>query len=393
MSPDLTRRQALRLGGRLAAAGGIGALAVGGAVRSLAPQEDAGKDVLGRELRIGYLPITDGAALLTAHEGGFLSRNGIRSARPVLFRSWESLAQAFVAGEVDAVHLLMPFAVQLRLARKAPLKVVAWGHTNGSALTVSPEITRTEQLAGTTVAIPYWWSVHSVLLQRLLTDAGLTPVIRETPSAAAGTVQLAVMAPAEMVPALAAGRIGGFVVADPFSAVAEAKKVGRVHRFLGDVWHDHGCCAITVREDLIDSHPGAVTGLTTALVQAQQWLDGHRSQAATEVLAGAGKYLPQPPAAVTKVLTRTPAAYASVTSHPTWHGERIAFSPYPFASYTTSLVEAMRTTKVDGDASFLRGAEGPEVHAGLVDDRFVRSALRATGQRVPSPDRTEQIEP
>jgi len=243
---ELSRRNALLLAGRLTGAAALGGLAVRGGYLALGgPEAAASTRVLDRELRIGYLPITDASALLTAHARGFLADAGLPSAQPVLFRSWESLAQAFLVGEVDVVHLLLPFAVQLKLAKEAPLKVVAWGHTNGSALTVATDVTETAQLEGRRIAVPYWWSIHSILTQRLLVGAGLRPVIGRRPRA--GEVELVVMAPAEMVSALASGAVAGYAVADPFNAVAEVKGIGRVHRFLGDVWADHACCGIAVR--------------------------------------------------------------------------------------------------------------------------------------------------
>lgn len=387
-----SRRELMTTTGHAAAALALGGLALNGGRLALGPAvsralDDSGP--LGRELRIGYLPITDAAALLVAHEKGFLAEAGLPSATPVLFRGWEALAQAFLVGEVDAVHLLMPFAVQLRLAKKADLAVLAWGHTNGSALTVSPRITRTEQLAGTTVAIPYWWSVHTVLLQRLLAAAGLRAVIREAPSAARKTVQLAVMAPAEMVPALASGQIGGFVVADPFSSVAEVKGAGRVHRFLGDVWHDHACCGIAVRRSLVDETPQAAQALTTAVVRAQQWLDGHRAEAAP-VLTGGG-YLPQPQPAIARVLTGARPA-GTQTLHPAWKGAQLGFSAFPRPSYTEELVTLMQRTTVDGDRSFLTGLDAASVHGQLVDDRFVRRSLSDLSLPVPTRT-TEEVLP
>ncbi len=383
---DLSRRGLLRTGGHIAAAAGLGGLALRGGWLAAEPAFAAAKPALDREIRIGYLPITDASALLVAHERGLLTAAGLPSAKPILFRSWDTLAQALAVGDVDVVHLLMPFALQLRLGKKVPLRVVSWGHTNGSTLTVGDSVSRTEQLSGTKIAVPSWWSVHSVLTQRILAATGLKPVIGT--AASAGTVELVVMSPADMVPALASGAISGFTVADPFSAVAEAKAVGHVHRFLGDVWKDHACCAITVREDLIAQRPEAVQALTDAIVAAQAWLESHRREAGG-LLTGAG-YLPQPPAAVSKVFTRDPAAYTSVDRHPDWHPERLGFSAYPQATYTASLVELLRSTAIDGDTTFLP-KNGASVHADLVDDRFVLESLRRSGT-VPTP-RVELIEP
>lgn len=387
MTANLSRRAALRLGGRSAAALGLGALAVrGGWLASGAGTASATGDatVLDRELRIGYLPITDASALLTAHQQGFLAAHGLRPAAPVLFRSWESLAQAFVVGEVDVVHLLMPFALQMRLAARAPLRVVGWGHTNGSALTVRRDVPDLAALAGTRVAVPSWWSVHSLLTQRLLATAGLRPVVRAAASAAERTVELVVMAPADMVSALAAGSIAAYAVADPFNAVAEARGIGRVLRFLGDVWRDHPCCAIAVRDDLVRDHPAAVQAVVDGVVDAQRWLGGHRPEAG-ELLTTRTQFLPQPPQAVAKVFTREPGAYAGVTRHADWHGERLGFEAYPQASATAQLVDLLRTSLVDGDTRFLAGLDPAAAHRDLVDDRFITASLQRAGLPLPPP--------
>ncbi|GAB3624742.1 ABC transporter substrate-binding protein [Mariniluteicoccus endophyticus] len=396
MTDRMSRRGALRLAAHSTAAAGLGALAARGGWLALGGDAPAravasAGPVLDRELRLGYLPITDASALLAAHEQGFLAAHGLRSARPVLFRSWESLAQAFVVGEVDVVHLLMPFALQLRLAARTPLKVVAQGHTNGSALTVAPDITDTAQLAGRRVAIPSWWSVHSLLTQRLLAAAGLTPVVRRTPSAAGRTVELVVMAPADMVSALATGAISAYAVADPFNAVAEARGIGRVHRFLGDVWRDHPCCAVVVREDLAVNQPRAVQALVDGVLDAQAWLGGHRADAG-EMLTTRSQLLPQPEPAVAKVFTREPGAYAGINRHADWHGERIGFDPFPHTSATAELVGLLRSSLVDGETGFLASLDPAAAHRELVDDRFVRAALQRGGLPVPAP-RQELVSP
>ncbi len=389
---DRSRRDVLQLAGRLTAAGAIGGLAARGgwlATASTRNRDDENARLLDRDLRVGHLPITDASALLVAHHKGLWADAGLPSAPPSLFRGWDALAQAFLVGEVDVVHLLLPLAIQLKLAAQAPVTVIGWGHTNGSALTVAPHILETEQLAGTTVAIPSWWSVHSVLTQRLLLGAGLTPVVRQRPSRAARTVELVVMPPAEMVSALATGAIAGFAVADPFNAMVEVKQIGRVHRFLGDLWRDHACCAIAVRTDLIEEHPRAVQALATGVVQAQHWLHGNRSEAGA--LLHDAKYLPQPVPALDRVFTREAGDYRGIVANPGWNGERLGFDAFPHSSYTTELVSLMQDTVIDGDTSFLRDLDPSSVHEQLVDDSFTRAALDTIGE--PVEPRTEELSP
>ncbi|MBO0873315.1 MAG: ABC transporter substrate-binding protein [Pseudonocardia sp.] len=376
MSPGPASRAVLSRRALLGAGAVIGAAAAAGGLAGLAGarRADAG---LAAPLRIGYLPITDAAPLLVAHAQHRFTAAGVASAPPVLFRAWESLAQAFLAGDVDAVHLLMPFAVQLRYALGARIRVVAWNHTNGSALTVAPWVADLGDLRGRSVAIPFWWSIHNLMVQRMLRQAGLRAVIRQAPSAAEGTVRLVVMSPADMLPALDTGAIAGYIVADPFNAAAELRRVGRIARFVGDVWADHACCVVVVRQELLDRAPATVQALTDGVAAAQRWITAHRRDAAGALCTG--RYLPQPLPAVTRALTWAPTDPALVVRHPDWHGERIGFTPYPFPSFTQAMVEAMRETVVDGDRHFLDALDPASVHTELVDDRFVRRSMVALG--------------
>jgi NitT/TauT family transport system substrate-binding protein len=331
----------------------------------------------GAPLRIGYLPITDAAPLLVAHAQGRFAAAGAPSARPVLFRAWESLAEAFLGDELDVVHLLMPFAVQLRYALSARIRVVGWNHTNGSALTVAPSVRDLSDLRGRSVAIPFWWSIHNLMLQRMLRGAGLRPVVRQAPSASAGTVGLVVMSPADMLPALNTGTIAGYIVADPFDAAAELRKVGRIGRFVGDVWRDHACCALVVRQELVDHAPATVQAVTDAVAGAQRWINDNRAATATALCGG--RFLPQPVPAVTRALTRKPSDHALIMRNPGWQGERIGFAPYPFAGYTEALVGEMGQAVVDGDRRFLDRLDPVRVHGELVDDRFVHRSIITHG--------------
>lgn len=384
----LDRRSLLLSGGALGATAGLGA--VGDLVVHAAGRGRDDPD----SLRIGYLPITDAAPLLVAHGSGLLAGTGAQ--RPVRFRSWSSLAEAFLTRQVDVVHLLMPFAVQLRYAMGARARVLAWNHTNGSALTVRRDIERIEQLAGTRVAIPFWWSIHNIVLQRMLRAAGMTPVVRQSPSIADGTVELVVMSPSDMVPALANGSVGGYIVADPFNAIAEIKGVGRILRFVGDVWRDHACCVVLAHSDLVAEDPQRTQALVDGLALSQLSLSRDR-QAGARLLTADG-YLPQPLPAVTTALTYPGADHARTLHHPQWTGQRIGFQPYPFPGFTAELVRDMQQTTVDGDTAFLDRLVPEQVHSELVDDRFARSALDRFGGPAAFglPDdlnRTEEVNP
>lgn len=385
-APLLNRRNFLRAAGALTAVGGAAGIVDLGRAATADPA-DAGSG-----LKIGYLPITDAAPLLIAHGAGLYDRQTISSGHPVMFRSWSSLAEAFLNRRVDVVHLLMPMAVQLRYSLGGAARILGWNHTNGSALTVAPDVRELGQLAGRQIAIPFWWSIHNIVVQKMLRANGLRPVVREAPSRSKKTVGLVVMSPSDMLPALANGSIGAYTVADPFNAAAEIKKVGRIHTFLGDVWRDHACCALLVHEDVIDRAPDSVQLLTDAVASAQLRIDGDRKAAAAQLKAG---YLPQALPAITKALTYSPEQYR--IGHADWSPQRIGYRPFPFPSFTQELVESMHDTVVDGDRRFLSTLDPATVHADLVDDRFVRRSIDSLGgpgafSLPPSLTRTEEVD-
>lgn len=394
----LSRRALLRGAGfGLAGAAFAGCRDAADDSRALPGSQGAKGGLEKTSLRIGYLPITDATPLVLAHGLGYYAEAGLDAASPTLFRGWSQIAEAFQARQLDVVHLLMPMAIWLRFGQQAPLKVVAWNHTGGSALTVAGGIGTVADLAGTTVAIPFWYSVHNVVLQKLLREAGLTVVTTGTPGAR--EVKLVVMPPPDMPPALANGAISGYIVADPFNAVAEVNRVGRILRFMPDVWFEHACCVVVMHEDDVQQRPRYTQAVVSSLARAQLYAREHRVEAARLLSSDGHKYLPQPRTVIERALSYyDPAEYGPTGAirHRDWQTSRIGFQPFPYASYTEALVRALRETVVEGDAAFLAGLDPASVHGTLVEDRFARVAIEAAGGAArfgvdPSLQREERI--
>lgn len=373
----LTRRDMLKLGA-LTLAGVAAPLLRAGDARAQAFRGDD------QPVKIGYLPITDATPLLVAHARKLFEAEGLKTEAPRLFRSWAQIVEAFVAGQVNVIHLLTPAALWVRYGSKFPAKIVAWNHVNGSALTVDPAIRTVADLGGRTVAVPFWYSIHNILLQQVLRANGLTAVTKAKDSAlAANEVNLIVLPPAEMVSALAGKSIAGYIVADPFNALAETKGVGKVLRFSGDVWQNHACCVTFLSERDTSERPEWAQRVTNAIVRAQLWTRSNQLDTAKLLSAtGEGKYTPHTLPVLSKVLAATDyASYeaSGVVKNRGWYQRRIDFQPYPFPSYTEELVRAVKQTRVEGDTKFLDALDPKFVAADLVDDRFVRKAIDLVG--------------
>lgn len=372
-----TRRDFLKLSALLTAAGALPLL------NSLQARAAAEPDA---PVRIGYLPITDATPLLVAHNNGLFEAEGIQAERPVLLRSWAQVIEAFISGQVNVIHLLSPMTVWARYGSKVPAKVVAWNHVGGSGLTVAPGITEVKQLGGQTVAIPFWYSIHNVVVQQLFRDHGLQPVSKSANSPVApNEVNLVVLPPSDMPPALASKRIAGYIVAEPFNALAEELKVGRVQRFTGDIWRNHACCVVFMHEHDLNNRPEWSQKVVNAIVKAQLWTRENRAEAA-QLLSkdGANRYTPHTPQVLGRVLSPSAAdrqAYlaSGAIQHEAWNDPRIDFQPYPFPSYTEALITRLKDTLIQGDQSFLAALDPQHAARDLVDERFVRNSIAAVG--------------
>lgn len=388
-----TKRQSLKLAALFTAAG---------AAPFLSGLQKATAAELSTPLKIGYLPITDASPLLIAHQQEFWQKQGLIVDKPRLFRSWAQLVEAFLSGQVNFVHLLSPMAVYARYGSEFPAKVVAWNHTDGSAIAVAAGqgIDSIQDLAGKTIAIPFWYSVHNVVLQYLLRKEGLETIGSGEPSEQ--QVKLVVMAPADMLPALASSRIAGYIVAEPFVALSEVNKVGKVLRFTGDVWKEHACCVALMHQQDLELRPEWSQKVVNGLVEAQLWLRAKPTEAA-QVLSrqGSGRYTPHDAEVLAKVLVPEPTAYEHYVSvdairNQKWQSKRIDFQPYPYTSYTELLIELLQQTYVEGDSHFLAKLDPQIAAADLVDDRWVKAAIALHGgmQAFGQPDgfsRTEML--
>ncbi len=340
------------------------------------------------EPRIGYLPITDAAPLLIAHARGYFQEEGLKMRRPIRVRSWSTLAESFLSGKFNVTHLLLPIPIWMRFKNKIPVKILAWDHTNGSAVTVRGDsrIKGFADLGGRRIAVPYWYSIHNILLQMGLKKFGLKPVIQpQSAPLKSDEVNLFVLSPPEMPAALFGKKIDGYIVAEPFNAIGEMKIHARIMRFTGDIWKNHPCCVVVMNEHTVRSQPVFTRKVVNAIVRAQLWLLQYPEKSAKILSREGGGYLP----VAEKILLRAFTGYDLSTyaagdpphaiKHAEWNIGRIGFQPYPYPSAIHFIVKQMRRTLMEGDASFLKSLRPDFAATDLVDDSFVKKAISDVG--------------
>ncbi|NEW97582.1 ABC transporter substrate-binding protein [Rhodopseudomonas sp. BR0G17] len=368
----ITRRQTLDM----LAAGGLAAFGtmLGGFGQAARAADD---DVV----RIGYLPITDATALLVAHGMGYFKDEGLEAERPTLIRGWSPLVESFAAGKFNLVHLLKPIPVWMRYNNNFPVKIMAWAHTNGSGVVVGKEagIESFKDLGGKQVAVPFWYSMHNIVLQYALRKSGIKPVIKsQGEPLAADECNLQVMAPPDMPPALAAKKIDAYIVAEPFNALGETKAGGRMLRFTGDIWKNHPCRVLCMNEEVTKKKPEWTQKVMNALVRAEIYASANKKEVAKLLSKDGAGYLPLPAEVIERAMTYyDDKAYGETNAitHPEWKLGRIDFQPWPYPSATRLIVEAMNDTVVAGDTTFLKKLDPDFVTKDLVDYAFVKQAM------------------
>ena len=372
----ISRRQLLT-----AAVGAAGALALPSLSRRAMARTK-------KKLSIGYLPITDATPLLIAHANGYFREEGLDADPPIRIRNWSTLAESFLAGKFDVTHLLLPIPIWMRFKNKTPVKILAWDHTNGSAITVRSDagINGFEDLGGKQIAVPHWYSMHNIILQMGLKKAGLTPVIQpQNQPLANNEVNLFILSPPEMPASLAGRKIDGYIVAEPFNALGELKTQARIMRFTGDIWRNHPCCVVVMMEALLKEDPIFVQKVMNAIVRAQLWVKQNPAQTARILAREGGNYLPVDEKTLLRVFTHYDlATYGApvkptAIQHPNWRSSRIGFQPYPYPSATRFIAQAMQGTLMEGDHGFLQRLDPDFVSRDIVDDSFVRKAIDSAG--------------
>jgi NitT/TauT family transport system substrate-binding protein len=273
----------------------------------------------------------------------------------------------------------------MRYNTNFPVKITAWDHTNGSATVVGKDtgIETAADLGGKQFAVPYWYSNHNIISQKMMRAAGITPVIRpQSAKLAPNECNIIVLPPPSMPPALAAKTIDAYCVAEPFAALGELKAGGKILRFTGDVWKGHPCCVVAMHEeDTTDPDRASwAQGVHNAVIEAQIYISMNRDEMA-EILSRDGKkYYPFPKEVVKRAMTYYDPAYYKnphAIQHTEWGQDRINFQAWPYPSATKLNVQYLKESVLTGDTAFLEKLTPEFVAEDLVNYDFVKKALEA----------------
>ena len=238
-------------------------------------------------LRIGYLPLTDCAPLVTAVMMNFGQRHGL-TLELCRQPSWAAIRDKLLSGELDAAHTLygMVYGVQLGLGGpQADMAILMTLNRNGQAISVSNQIAEALNSASSpqsfksalaslgrkpVFAQTFPTGTHAMWLNHWLASQGVHPL---------HDIESIVIPPPLMPEALAQGELDGFCAGEPWHAVAQSKQCGRVIVSSSQIWPNHPEKALACRREFSALYPNTAQALIRTLLEASHWLENPANKA------------------------------------------------------------------------------------------------------------------
>lgn len=266
---------------KMDAAFGVGQESVGGGVDS-GPQIGLSGKV---RLRLAHIQITDHLIL------GVLKR-WIETGEvvPEYFEletqclgGWNPVQESLEVGKVDGALILAPIAMDL-FNYGAPIKLILFAHRSGSIMVRSQSGEFSEPYRNffkkRSFLIPHKMSVHHMLTHMFFNGIGLKADMEKGDDV---DVNLEIVAPINMPTFLKENAEAcGFMVAEPIGTKSIAAGIANQQFLSNELWENHPCCVVTLRNDFTEQHPEAVHELTSLLVKAGKFVES-RPDAAAEI--------------------------------------------------------------------------------------------------------------
>ncbi|WP_312670144.1 CmpA/NrtA family ABC transporter substrate-binding protein [Pseudescherichia sp.] len=233
-----------------------------------------------KEIRVGFIPLTDCASVVMAAVKKFDEKYGIKI---ILSKesSWASVRDKLVSGELDAAHVLYGLVYGLQLGVSGPQHDMAMLMTlnnNGQAITLSNQlkaagVTDAASLKKTvegspkgtyTFAQTFPTGTHAMWLYYWLANAGIHPF---------NDVRNVVVPPPQMVMNMKIGNMSGYCVGEPWNQRAILDGIGFTAATTQEIWPDHPEKILGTTSAWVAANPNTARALTAAVLDASRWID------------------------------------------------------------------------------------------------------------------------
>lgn len=252
------------------------------------------------DLNIGFIPLTDCASLVMAHELGLDRKYGlnIKLSREA---SWAAVRDKLMLGELDAAHALYGLIYGAHLgigSQKKDMAILMGLNHNGQAITLSSQLrdrgaTDGESLkrliaAGKrdyTFAQTFPTGTHAMWLYYWLAAHDINP-IRD--------VRTIVIPPPQMVANMRAGNIDGFCAGEPWNARAQSDAAGFTATTTQAIWKNHPEKVLGTTGEFVEKYPNTARALMRAVLDASRHIDTMSNRAGVAGIISGKPYVDAP---------------------------------------------------------------------------------------------------
>ena len=271
MKTGLQRRTVLQ-------AATVGAAGISPALRALvhAQGSDAPEK---KEVKIGFIPLTDCASVVMASVLGIDQKYGIKII-PTKEASWAGVRDKLVNGELDCAHVLYGLVYGVHLGIGGPKKdmaVLMNLNNNGQAITLAKKLADKGAVDGPglarlmasekreyTFAQTFPTGTHAMWLYYWLAANGIHPM---------KDAKVITVPPPQMVANMRVGNMDGFCVGEPWNHRAIMDGIGVTAATTQSIWQDHPEKVLGTTAEFARQNPNTARAVTAAIIEASRWID------------------------------------------------------------------------------------------------------------------------
>jgi nitrate/nitrite transport system substrate-binding protein len=260
---------------------GTAAAAAAGALGSAVPHTwAAGSDAPEKkEVRIGFIPLTDCASVVMASVLKFDEKYGIKII-PSKEASWAGVRDKLVNGELDMAHVLYGLVYGVHAGISGPKKdmaVLMTLNNNGQAITLSKKLADKGAIDGATLAKlmqtekreysfaqTFPTGTHAMWLYYWMAANGINPL---------ADAKVITVPPPQMVANMRVGNMDGFCVGEPWNHRAIMDGIGITAATTQDIWKDHPEKVLGTTNEFVTKYPNTARAVVMAVLEASRWID------------------------------------------------------------------------------------------------------------------------
>ena len=233
-----------------------------------------------KDLKLGFIPLTDCAPMVVAVAMGFDKKYGLNITLSKE-ASWAGVRDKLVNGELDAAHVLYGLIYGVQMGVGGPKKdmgVLMTLNNNGQGITLSNQLKEQKKVTDGpglaklikaepkeyTFAQTFPTGTHAMWLYYWLATYGIDPF---------KDVKTIVVPPPQMVANMKIDNMDGYCVGEPWNARAIADQIGFSVATSQDIWVDHPEKVLGVTDEFTKKYPNTCRALIMAVLEACRFID------------------------------------------------------------------------------------------------------------------------